>query len=329
MIITQTPLRISFAGGLTDFEDFYRREDGNVISSAIDKYIFVIVNERFDKKIYLNYSKKEIVESVDEIEHDLVREALLTTGVTEGVEITTLADVPSEGSGLGSSSSVTVGLLNALYAYRGDPQPQERLAKEACAIEIERCGKPIGKQDQYIAAFGGLRQFTFHADGSVFSERLPLSPDQKRTLSDNLMLFYTNRTRSADPILREQKARMDEKFDTVSQIRLIAKKTREALNSGDLDALGDLLHQGWVQKRGMSDKVSNSDIDTMYQAAREAGATGGKLCGAGAGGFLLLYCPHSLQSLVREALSDYRELPFHLERDGSKVIFNMRRYEWK
>lgn len=329
MIITQTPLRISFAGGLTDFEDFYRREDGSVISSAIDKYIFVIVNERFDRKIYLNYSKKEIVDSVDEIEHDLVREALLTTGVTEGVEITTLADVPSEGSGLGSSSSVTVGLLNALYAYRGDPQPQERLAREACAIEIERCGKPIGKQDQYIAAFGGLRQFTFHADGSVFSERLPLSPDQKRTLSDNLMMFYTNRTRSADPILREQKALMDEKFDTVSQIKLIVGKMREALNSGDLDALGSLLHQGWVQKRSMSDKVSNFDIDTMYHAAREAGATGGKLCGAGAGGFLLLYCPHSLQSRVREALSDYRELPFHMERDGSKVIFNMRRYEWK
>lgn len=329
MIITQTPLRISFAGGLTDFEDFYRREGGSVISSAIDKYIFVIVNERFDRKIYLNYSKKEIVDSVDEIEHDLVREALLTTGVTEGVEITTLADVPSEGSGLGSSSSVTVGLLNALYAYRGDPQPQERLAREACAIEIERCGKPIGKQDQYIAAFGGLRQFTFHADGSVFSERLPLSPDQKRTLSDNLMMFYTNRTRSADPILREQKALMDEKFDTVSQIKLIVGKMREALNNGDLDALGSLLHQGWVQKRSMSDKVSNFDIDTMYHAAREAGATGGKLCGAGAGGFLLLYCPHSLQSRVREALSDYRELPFHMERDGSKVIFNMRRYEWK
>lgn len=329
MIITQTPLRISFAGGLTDFEDFYRREDGSVVSSAIDKYIFVIVNERFDKKIYLNYSKKEIVDSVHEIEHALVREALLATGVTEGLEITTLADVPSEGSGLGSSSSVTVGLLNALYAYRGDPQPQERLAKEACAIEIERCGKPIGKQDQYIAAFGGLRQFTFHADGSVYSERLPLPTDQKRALSDNLMLFYTNRTRSADPILREQKARMDEKFDTVSQIKSIAGKTRDALIKGDLDTLGSLLHEGWVQKRGMSDNVSSSDIDAMYQAARDAGATGGKICGAGAGGFLLLYCPHPLQSSVREALSNYRELPFHLERDGSKVIFNMRRYEWK
>lgn len=329
MIITQTPLRISFAGGLTDLEDFYRRESGMVVSSAIDKYVFVIVNERFDKKIYINYSRKEIVDSVDEVEHNLVREALRITGVTEGIEITTLSDVPSEGSGLGSSSSVTVGLLNALYAFRGEPQPAERLAKEACEIEIVRCQKPIGKQDQYIAAYGGLRQFTFYGDGRVDTQRVALSTDRKRMLSDNLMLFYTNKTRSADEVLKAQKSQMETQFEAVTQIRALATGVCEALNQENIDALGDLLHEGWRQKRSLSDRVSNPDIDAMYETARKAGATGGKLCGAGAGGFLLLYCPHALQSQVRAALTGYRELPFHLERDGSKVIFNMRRYEWK
>jgi D-glycero-alpha-D-manno-heptose-7-phosphate kinase len=329
MIITQTPLRISFAGGLTDLADFYTLESGCVVSTAIDKYVFVIVNERFDNKIYINYSRKEIVDRVDDIEHDLVREAMRITGVTEGVEITTLADVPSEGSGLGSSSSVTVGLLNALYTYRGDPQPPERLAAEACEIEIERCRKPIGKQDQYIAALGGLRCFIFRADGCVEAERLPLLPEQRRMLSENLMLFFTNRTRSADPILREQKAHMSQKRELLARIKAIALDAREALVAGNLDTLGVLLDRGWQWKCEMSARVSNSEIDVMYRKAREAGAIGGKLCGAGAGGFLLLYCPHALQSRVREALSDYRELPFHLERDGSKVIFNMRRYEWK
>ena len=329
MIITQTPLRISFAGGLTDFADFYEHNGGGVVSTAIDKYIFVIVNERFDDKIYVNYSKKEIVNSVDEIEHDLVREALKITGIAGGVEITTLADVPSEGSGLGSSSSVTVGLLNAFYAFRGDLQPAERLAEEACEIEINRCRKPIGKQDQYIAAFGGLRCFTFHTDGGVCAERLPLSSEQKRQLSDNLMLFYTNRTRSASGVLHEQKARIPAKQQMLSRLKLLADETRNILVTGHLDELGSILDRGWRWKQEMSDRISDSEIDAIYQSAQEAGALGGKLCGAGAGGFFLIYCPHPRQSQVRQALSGYRELPFNLERDGSKVIFNMRRYEWK
>jgi D-glycero-alpha-D-manno-heptose-7-phosphate kinase len=328
MIITQTPLRVSFAGGLTDFVDFYTREPGKVVSTAIDKYIFVIINERFDNKIYINYSKKEIVDHVDDIEHDLVREALRVTGVSEGIEITTLADIPSEGSGLGSSSSVTVGLLNALYTYRGDPKTPEQLAADACHIEIDRCGKPIGKQDQYITAYGGLRCFTFHPD-RVDEEKVPLSLDKKRMLSDNLMLFYTNRTRKADDILLEQKNQMDAKFDYLKHIKSIAVETRDILTNGRIDGIGELLHRGWSWKSKMSGRVSNTEIDIMYNAAREAGALGGKICGAGAGGFLLLYCPHPLQTQVREALAAYRELPFNLERDGSKVIFNMRRYEWK
>lgn len=329
MIITQTPLRISFAGGLTDFPDFYRQHGGCVVSAAIDKYIYVIVNERFDDMIYVNYSKKEIVDRVDDIKHDLVREALKITGISGGVEITTLADVPSEGSGLGSSSSVTVGLLNALYTYRGDPQPPEVLAREACEIEIVRGKKPIGVQDQYIAAFGGLRCFQFHRDGTVAADRVALTNAQRRRLSDNLLLFYTNRTRSASGVLQEQKARIPEKQQMLKRLRDLAYETRDCLSAGNLDALGDILNRGWMWKQEMSDRVSDAGIDGIYRRAREAGATGGKLCGAGAGGFFLLYCPHASQARVREALEAFRELPFHLERDGSKVIFNMRRYEWK
>ncbi len=328
MIITQTPLRISFAGGLTDLPDFYRQFGGCVVSTTIDKYIFVIINERFDDKIYLNYSQKEIVDSVDEVKHDLVREAMLMTGVTSGVEITTLADVPSEGSGLGSSSSVTVGLLNALYAFKGDIQPAARLAEEASEIEIERCGKPVGKQDQYIAAFGGLRCFHFRKDGEVDVERLPLDADQKRYLSDNLMLTYTDRTRSADAILAQQRDSMAEKDNHVQNIKSLAIETRDLLSNGNLDGLGEILDKGWQWKRGMADSVSDGPIDEIYARAKEAGALGGKLCGAGAGGFFLIYTPHHLQTEVRNALRMYRELPFNLERDGSKVIFNMRRYEW-
>ncbi len=324
MIITQTPLRISFAGGLTDFADFYEREDGLVVSAAIDKYIFVIINERFDDRIYVNYSKREAVDHPDEIEHDLIREALRLTGVTRGVEITTLTDIPSEGSGLGSSSSITVGLLNALYTYCGNPQPTEKLARDACEIEIERCGQPIGKQDQYIAAYGGLCGFTFRP-GGVEVERLGLSGGHAERLSDSLLLFYTNKTRKAETILREQKANMAGKFGLVKEIKSVAQSARAALSAGEIDRMGELLDRGWTWKYKMSGLVSNDEIDTMYLKARGAGAAGGKVCGAGGGGFLLLCCPESSRPRVRDALSDYRELPFNLERDGTKVIFNMRR----
>lgn len=324
MIITQTPLRISFAGGLTDFADFYEREDGLVVSAAIDKYIFVIINERFDDRIYINYSKREAVDHPDEIEHNLIREALRLTGVTRGVEITTLTDIPSEGSGLGSSSSITVGLLNALYTYCGNPQPTEKLAQDACEIEIERCSQPIGKQDQYIAAYGGLCGFTFRS-GGVEVERLSLTDGHAERLSESLLLFYTNKTRKAETILREQKANMTRKFALVKEIKAVAQYARTALAAGEIDRMGELLDRGWNWKYKMSGLVSNDEIDTMYRKARDAGATGGKVCGAGGGGFLLLCCPASSRPGVRDALSGYRELRFNLERDGTKVIFNMRR----
>lgn len=329
MIITQTPLRVGLFGGGTDFKEFYLKEEGAVLSFGIDKYVYVIVKERFDEKIYINYSKKEIVNHVDDIAHDLVREAMRKTGITGGVEVTTLADVPSKGSGLGSSSSITVGLLNAFYTYQGEQVPQERLAMEACEIEIDIVGKPIGIQDQYIAAYGNMRFFEFQRNGQVNVEKLDLTDEQKRMLVSNLLLFFTNKTRSSSEVLTEQRKNISERMDELRRLRDIAYEARRIILSGRTDETGHLLHESWQEKKKLASNVSTKDIDVMYERAREAGAMGGKIAGAGSGGFLLVYCPRENQNAVREALKEYRELPFLLSRDGSKVIFNMRGYAWK
>lgn len=329
MIISQTPLRISLAGGGTDLASFYHHDEGWVINSAIDKYIFVIIKERFDDKIYINYSKKEIVDCVDQIEHDLVREAMRKTKVEKGVEIITLADIPSSGSGLGSSSSVTVGLLNALYAYQGELVTADRLAHEACDIEIDILGKPIGKQDQYIAAYGGLRFFRFKSDEEVIVERINLENNDKRGFGANLLLFFTGKTRSSDPILIEQKANTIKKLDILKTMRSQAFEIRSAIEARQFDDVGRILADGWSYKKQLASQISNGDIDEMYARAISAGALGGKISGAGGGGFLLLYCPRENQNKVREALKNFREFPFFLEKYGSKIIFNMGSYEWK
>ncbi|RKY62863.1 MAG: GHMP kinase [Candidatus Latescibacterota bacterium] len=331
MIITQTPLRISLAGGGTDLEAFYRYEDGMVLNMAIDKYVYVIVKERFDDKIYINYSRKEIVDSVDQIQHELVRESMRKTGVEKGVEITTLADIPSEGSGLGSSSSITVGLLNALYMYQGEQVSPERLAREACEIEIEICGKPIGKQDQYIAAYGGVRVFTFKKDGTVDVEKINLSDDKMRKMGSNLLLFYTNRTRDSSVILRKQKAKTKQNLEILREMKALVPQAKEAVLNHNFDVLGSILRRGWELKKRLAEGISDHELDEMYDRALKAGATGGKISGAGGGGFLLLYVPRHMHDSVREAMEDMglRELPFMLERDGSKVIFNLRRYPAK
>ena len=329
MLITQTPLRISFAGGGTDFADFYTKEPGYVLSTAIDKYVYVIVKERFDDKIYINYTKKEIVDRVEKIQHDLVREALKRAGLFEGVEITTLADVPSEGSGLGSSSSLTVGLLNAFYMYQGEQRTAEELAREACEIEIEIVGKPIGKQDQYIAAYGNLRAFSFLPGGHVEIGKVPIPNGQKRDLDANTLLFFTNLTRKSETILSQQRANIQDRMEVLHKIAMLGLEAKGALWEGDLDRIGTILNRGWHLKKDLANPITNREIDGMYERALEAGALGGKISGAGGGGFLMLYCPPERQGAVRRALQGYRELPFHFERDGSKVIFNMRRYEWK
>jgi D-glycero-alpha-D-manno-heptose-7-phosphate kinase len=326
VIITQTPLRVSLAGGGTDLKAFYDLEDGRTISLAIDKYVFVIVSQRFDAKIYVNYTKKEIVDHVDELQHELVREAMRMTGLSNGVEVTMLADIPSEGSGLGSSSSLTVGLLNAFHMYEGRQVTAEQLAREACQIEIDICGKPIGKQDQYIAAYGGIHEFEYRRDGSVGVRRIRLSPSDMRRLGSELMLFYTDVTRRSAEILTEQRSQTVANANYLRQLKNCVPQVINALETGRLDIIGDVLHQTWELKKRLATNISNRAIDEMYEMALSAGATGGKIAGAGGGGFLLLYVPRHRQDAVRNALRGFREFPWLLEQDGSKVIFNLRRY---
>ena len=325
MIIVQTPLRVSFFGGGTDFPEFYCLEGGAVLTSAIDKYIFVTVKKRFDSKLRVGYTTTEMVDGVEQIRHELIRESLRKTGVWQGVEITTMGDIPSAGSGLGSSSTVTVGALNALYTLLGEIVPAERLAQEACDIELEILHKPIGVQDQYIVALGGLRFLEFLPDGRILTEKVILPPDSKRRLNDNLMLFFTGVTRSADKILGEQKRNINGRLSVLRQLKKLAYDARLELEAGNVDAMGEFLHEGWQLKKKLAAQITNNSIDHMYDAARKAGATGGKITGAGGGGFLLLYCPHEKQDAVRSALSTLVELPFKLENDGTKVIFNYKR----
>ncbi len=329
MIVTQTPLRISFAGGGTDLAVYYEGREGYVVSSAIDKYAYVVVKERFDDEIYLNYMRKEIRSDVASIEHGLIREAMRVTGVESGVEVTLLSDIPSEGSGLGSSSSFTVGLLNAFYAYRGEQVTAERLASEACEIEIGRLGKPIGKQDQYIAAYGGLRSFRFRRDGAVDVKALRLPGEKLRELSARLHLFFTGKTRQADGILSEQRGATCDRVLELDAIKRLAVELEPALEARDFDRLGKVLHENWELKRRLASGISNPAIEEMYARARASGALGGKICGAGGGGFLLVYCLPDRQERLAKGMHDYRLLPFQLERDGSKVIFNYRRDVWK
>jgi D-glycero-alpha-D-manno-heptose-7-phosphate kinase len=330
MIISQTPLRISFVGGGTDLKDFWSVKPGAVLSTTIDKYVYVVIKERFDDYIYVNYSQKEIVDKPSDLQHDLVREAMIKTDIKGGVEITTLADIPSEGSGLGSSSSITVGLLNAFYAYQGEQVTAAQLAQEACEIEIDILGNPIGKQDQYVAAYGGLREITFNPDETVTIESIKIQNSHKRSFGSNLLLFYTDTTRHSSDILIEQKAKTHKKIDILTQMRDQVYSLRKILESNDYyDRSGQILHEAWLYKKQLSGNISNPEINKMYQQARDAGALGGKISGAGGGGFLLVYVPREKQNAVRTALKDYRHFPFMLEPDGSKIIFNIKRAYWK
>ena len=328
MIITQTPLRIGLLGGGTDLPSYYREHGGRVLNCALDKYVYVIVKERFDDDIYVNYSKKEIVSRVDELEHELVREAMHMTGVANGVEITTLADIPSAGSGLGSSSAVTVGLLHALFAYRGRQITPEELAERACTIEIELCGKPIGKQDQYIAAFGGIRDIRFGPGDQVVAGEVRLSMAERRALQHQVMLFYTGITRRADPILAEQNANVETTRPQLDLLRDLAGFAVERLCSGDVDAIGPAIRESWEAKRKLASGVSNDQIDLAVTRVLDAGASGAKLTGAGGGGFLLVICPLERQRAVRESLTDMQELPVRFDRLGSRIVLNVQRDIW-
>ncbi|MBI5241985.1 MAG: GHMP kinase [Elusimicrobia bacterium] len=320
MIISRTPFRISLAGGGTDLAEYYKRSPGAVVSTAIDKYMYITVNRYFDDSIILKYRRTELVKKVADIRHPILRECLRKVGLSKGIEITSMADVVG-GTGLGSSSSFTVGVLHALHAFKGEFVTAEQLAREACEIEIGRLGEPIGKQDQYIAAYGGFKHLEFLSDESVRVDPLICSPKTWTRLSQRLLLLYTGVTRKAGPILRRARARFRSQDHVLKRMRQLAEFARRELQLGMVDSLGELLHEGWVLKRGLAAGVSNPAIDRAYALARRGGAAGGKILGAGGGGFLLLFCPPNKRERVRASLPGWREIPFRFEPEGSKIVY--------
>jgi D-glycero-alpha-D-manno-heptose-7-phosphate kinase len=312
---------MSFAGGGSDLPAFFENHGGGaVVSATIDKYVHVLVAPRFEGDLRIGYSRTEICDRVDDIQHDLVREALRRTGLTGGLDVLTLADVPGGGTGMGSSSAVTVGLLNAFHAYRGAHRSPEQLAREACEIEVDILGKPIGYQDQFASAVGRLNLIEFER-GGVHIRPIVATQETYSQLHRSLVLFYLGGTRSADAVLANQTAalRNGSNVQTTIAMRDLAYRMRDLLAEGDLGGVGATLDEGWQLKRTVADGVSNDAIDEAYARARDAGALGGKLLGAGGGGFLLVCAPEKAQTRVRDALRDYREVPFHFSSAGSQI----------
>ena len=324
MIISQTPFRISFAGGGSDLPTYYLEHGGAVVSTAIDKYVYVTVSRKFDHSLRVSYSRTEEVEKASQLQHPIVREGMGMVGLEGGLEITSVADIPSRGSGLGSSSSFAVGLMHALHAIEGRHVSSGQLADEACRIEIEKCGEPIGKQDQYAAAFGGLNYIEFQKDGSVEVAPIALPRAARENLDRHFLMFYTGITRSASGILAGQsKALADEgkKAEAMHKMVAYATELRDELWKGNLDAMGRILHENWLLKRTLTAGISSGEIDGWYDRAMKAGALGGKLLGAGGGGFLLFYAPPEKHASIAAALSDLRRIDFSLEPRGSRIIF--------
>jgi D-glycero-alpha-D-manno-heptose-7-phosphate kinase len=324
VIVSCAPFRVSFAGGGSDIASFYRQRRGAVLSCAIAKYSFIVVHPFFNAtKYHLKYARTELVDRIDEIQHPILREALRMQGVDPGIEITSVADIPG-GTGLGSSSSFSVALINALYAYRRMFVPKETLAHEACVLEIELLNEPIGKQDQYAAAYGGVNLIEFERHGGVTVQPLLLPTATLAELEANLMLFYTGTQRDARTVLTGQVAALENDDATVSRMQQmvdLAYEMRDLLLAGNLDGFGLALHRGWEIKRGLSGQISTSAIDQYYARARSAGALGGKLAGAGGGGFLLIYCPRPAQSDVRKALDGLQSLEFRFDWGGARIAF--------
>ena len=324
MIVSCAPFRVSFAGGGSDISVFYRKAGGAVLSCTIAKYSFAIVHQYFNEhKYHLKYARTELTDTLDAIEHPLLREALRMQNIEPGIEVSSVADIPS-GTGLGSSSSFAVALINALHAHRSVFASKETLAREACALEIGCLKEPIGKQDQYAAAYGGVNLIEFERHGGVTVQPLPLSTATIAELEANLMLFYTGAQRDAHTILSGQVAAIETDDAIVSRMQQmvdLAYEMRDHLLAGELDAFGSALHRGWEIKRGLSGEISTAAIDRHYAHARSAGALGGKLAGAGGGGFLLLYCPKPAQARVREALAGLQSLEFRFDWGGARIAF--------
>lgn len=328
MIITRTPFRVTLGGGGTDLPSFYRQHGGFVLAFAIDKYMFLNVNTPIvDDHIRVSYSKTELVDHVDKVQHTLAREALRWMHLSTGIEIVSIADIPA-GTGLGSSSSYVVGLLNALHTLTQSPVSPHQLAEEACDIELQILKKPIGKQDQFMAAYGGLTQLEIDKTGYVTAKRLMLDIDILQELENNILLFYTGEVRDATSILSKQDGATRQKDSSVVShlcaIKDIGIEIRDSIARGNLRRFGELMDAHWQTKKRLSDGISNGQIDYWYDIAKANGAVGGKISGAGGGGFLMLYCEER-KAKLREAMRHcgLRELNFRFDFEGSKVIFDM------
>jgi len=330
MIVSRAPVRFSLGGGGTDLPAYSDRFGGYLVSASIDKYIYVTANKRFHRDIRLAYSKTEIVPSVDKIEHRIFRAALETTKIEHSIELTSVADLPAN-SGLGSSSSFTVALLNALHTYKREFVSSRQLAEEACHIEIDLLGEPVGKQDQYIAAFGSVTAFTFHPGGEVEVEPVPVRDEALDELESNLVIVWSGVERPASVVLSEQGKRIRElEPDVVERMHAIKEIGREVhrlLVEGDVDRYGELLHHHWTQKRKLASKMTDSTLDEHYEAARAAGALGGKLMGAGGGGFFMFYARPADKRRVIEAMGarGLRQLRFRFDVDGARIVANLHR----
>jgi len=335
IIITRTPLRITFTGGGSDIPDFFYKHDGHCINATIDKYVYVLVKKRFDNKIYLKYSENEVVDTVEDIQHDFIRETLKFMRVDYGLEIINWADIPTKGTGLGSSSSFLVGLLLAIHTLNGDKPTKEQLAKEACYIEVTKCNKPIGFQDQMAAAHGGLNQMVFKSDVKSGDQRrthkFVFTDIELREISDNLMLFYTGVTRDSETVLKDQNKNMvDSKnaFTAMVNNVEVSKELADFLSKRMFDMIAPALRLNWGLKQQFSDKITNDEIITMYERGMSAGALGGKIIGAGGGGFILFYVNRCEQERVIKALSGYKHMPFKIDKYGSRVLINIEDEVW-
>lgn len=326
MIISKTPLRASFFGGGTDFSTYYENSKlgyGTVVSTALDMYVYITVNKKFDDSIRIVYSDNELVSNVDEVKHNIIREALKIVGIQRGIEIVYMADIPlsNAGIGLASSSALAVGVLNALHAYKGEFVSQGVLAREACEIEINRLGQRIGIQDQFAVAYGGFSQYKFFSDGSVSVSPIVCRKEIIEKLKKNLMLFYTGNTRDSRKILSEQSDTIVEKTVMLDDLVNTTDCAVRALYDGDIDYWGTELDRTWNIKKKFAKGISNSLIDEMYNKAKSAGAIGGKILGAGGGGFMLLYVPQKKQDSVKKELAGFRNITFSCSNEGSKIVF--------
>lgn len=328
MIIVRTPFRVSFVGGGSDLEEFYTRRKGAVVSTSINKYMYIMIHPYFYDKIRIKYSKTEDVNSIGEIQHPLVRECLRLVAISKGIEIASIADVPA-GTGLGSSSAFTVGLLQALHTFTGKFVTKERLAQEACKIEIDILKEPIGKQDQYAVSYGGLNFIEFNKDGTTDVHPIPITKEVKNKLESRLSLFFVGNIRNSSDILREQRNKIENNDTYINKIErmvVLAGALRQAFLQGKLDHFGEILHEAWMIKRGLSSQITSPLIDKYYAKARKAGAMGGKILGAGGGGFLLICSLPKYKAKIQKVLG-LRKLDFGLDIEGTKVISTDNFYE--